>query len=307
MPSSADKGLVFNIQRFAIHDGPGIRTTVFLKGCPLHCLWCSNPESIRPAPEIITRDAKCIGCGECAWACPNQAIRISENKRIILREECDSCLQCAKTCPARSIEGIGEYKTVKEVMDVLLKDTSYYQRSGGGVTLSGGEPLVQHQFSASLLAAAKEAGLHTALDTTGCSDWMALAELLRFTDLVLYDIKHLDDRKHREGTGVSNERILANLHKTMAESQAAVWIRIPVIPGFNDSEEAIAKILEFAASLPRMPDKISLLPFHKFGGNKYLALGKTWPCNDAPLITAQQISLFKSLIESHGLSAEIAS
>ncbi len=303
--AAGDKGLIFNLQRFSIQDGPGIRTTVFFKGCPLRCPWCSNPESIRPHPEILSRDIKCIRCGKCVEVCDQKAANISAQPRIILRDKCDSCMACAEACPAHAIERTGEYKTVDEIIKVVLKDLSLYQRTGGGLTLSGGEPLMQAQFAASLLRPAKHANMHTALDTTGFAEWPALAEVLRHTDLVLYDLKQIDDLKHLQATGISNQLILKNLRRIMAETRVAVWIRIPVIPGFNDTEGDIRSICEFVQQLPRQPEKISLLPFHKFGAAKYIALGKIYPWNDAVLIPDQQMESFKRMVESCGFSADI--
>jgi pyruvate formate lyase activating enzyme len=302
---SDEKGLVFNIQRFAIHDGPGIRTTVFLKGCPLRCSWCSNPESIKPEPEILVRDQKCIGCGKCAEVCVPRAIKMADKKRIIQRELCDSCLKCAEVCPSKSIERSGELKSPDQVMEVVLKDFSLCQRTGGGLTLSGGEPLLQARFCASVLKAAKQAGLHTALDTSGHADLPALSILLPHTDLLLYDLKHLDEQKHKQGTGGSNNRILENLRRVMAETQTTVWVRVPVIPGFNDSEKEIQSIAAFVKNLPRVPEKICLLPFHKFAGGKYQALGKKYAFDQSQLIPDRQMSALKKQIEVCGIIAEL--
>jgi pyruvate formate lyase activating enzyme len=298
-------GVVFNIQRFSIHDGPGIRTTVFLKGCPLRCRWCCNPESLRPFPEILTRDVKCIRCGKCVEACSQQAIAVVENTRIIQWEKCDYCMRCAEECPSGAIAAAGRHMTVTEVLDKVERDAGFYRRTGGGMTLSGGEPLVQWQFALTLLQEAKRAGLHTALDTTGYGDWEVLDEMLNFTDLVLYDVKHPNSAKHRKGTGVSNERILENLHKTVARVRPKVWVRHPVIPRFNDSEEDLEELCKLVLTLKPSVEKLSLLPYHRFGELKYAAMGREYPWKDIPTIADVKIEKFKELVESRGIEAEV--
>ena len=299
------RGVVFNIQRFSIHDGPGIRTTVFLKGCSLRCGWCSNPESVRLSPEIITRDIKCIRCGKCVEACSQQAITVVENTRIIQWEKCNYCMKCAEVCPSGAIERAGEYMTVAEVIDTVGRDVSYYRRTNGGMTLSGGEPLVQWQFALKLLQEAKRRGLHTALDTTGYTDWEILDELLNFTDLVLYDVKHPNSARHQEATGVPNERILDNLRKTVAKPGLKVWVRHAVIPQFSDSEKDLEELCKLILTLKPSVEKISLLPYHKFGESKYAAMGKVYPWKGIPTISDEQIGELKKLVESHGIKVDV--
>lgn len=303
--SAEDRGVVFNIQRFSIHDGPGIRTTVFLKGCSLRCGWCSNPESIRLSPEIITRDIKCIRCGKCVEACSQQAITVVENTRIIQWEKCNYCMKCAEVCPSGAIEAVGRYMTVAEVIDTVGRDASYYRRTNGGMTLSGGEPLVQWQFALKLLQEAKKRGFHTTLDTSGYADWEVLDEVLNYTDLVLYDVKHLDSAIHQEATGVPNERILDNLRKTVSKPKTKIWVRHPVIPQFSDSEEELEELCKFILTLEPSVEKISLLPYHKFGELKYAATGKVYPWKEIPTISDEQIEEFKKLVESHGLKVDV--
>jgi pyruvate formate lyase activating enzyme len=299
------RGVVFNIQRFSIHDGPGIRTTVFLKGCSLRCGWCSNPESLRRHPEIITRDIKCIRCGKCVEVCPQQAIAVVEDTRIIQWETCDDCMKCAEVCPSGAIEAAGKTMTVAEVLETVGRDASYYRRTGGGMTVSGGEPLVQWQFALRLLEGAKSRGLHTALDTTGDADWEILNELLNVTDLVLYDVKHPVSARHQEGTGVPNERILDNLRKTVAKPGTTVWVRHPVIPRFNDSEEELKELCSFLLTLKPPVEKVSLLPYHRFGELKYAAMGKTYSWEETPTISDEQMAAFKELVESHGIEVDV--
>ena len=298
-------GVVFNIQRFSIHDGPGIRTTVFLKGCPLRCGWCSNPESMSPYPEIISRDIKCIRCGKCVEACSQQAITVVENTRIIQWEKCDYCMKCVEVCPSGAIEAAGRTMTVAEVMDTVWRDASFYRRTGGGMTLSGGEPLLQWQFALKLLQEAKRSGLHTALDTTGYTDWEILDEILSFTDLVLYDVKHPNSARHQEVTGVPNERILDNLRKTVAKAGPKVWVRHPVIPRFSDSEEELEELCKLILTLKPAVEKISLLPYHKFGELKYAAVGRVYPWKEIPTISDEQMEEFKKLVESHGIEVDV--
>ena len=299
------RGVVFNIQRFSLHDGPGIRTTVFLKGCPLRCAWCSNPESLRQHPEIITRDIKCIRCGKCVEACPEQAIAVVEDSRIIQWEKCNHLLKCAEVCPSGAIEAAGRYMAVAEVMDPVGRDADYYRRTGGGMTLSGGEPLVQWQFALKLLQEAKRSGLHAALDTTGYTGWEVLDEILNFTDLVLYDVKHPDSARHQDGTGVPNDRIVDNLRRTAAKPGLKVWVRYPVIPQFNDSEEAVEQLCELVLSLKPAVEKISLLPYHRFGESKYAALGKAYLWKETPTISEERIEQLKTLVASHGIEVDV--
>jgi pyruvate formate lyase activating enzyme len=299
------KGLVFNIQRFSIHDGPGIRTTVFLKGCPLRCPWCSNPESHACSPELLLREVKCIQCGKCQDICPEQAITVTQSGIKVNREKCSNCLKCVQACTPRALEAIGQWLTSDEVMDTVLKDASYYKRTDGGMTLSGGEPLVQWQFALSILKKAKENGLNTTLDTTGYSKWHPFEKVLQNTDLVLYDLKQLDPAKHQAVTGIPNELILENLKKTLTETSVNVWLRIPVIPQFNNSLENMSRVTSFIENLPRMPEKVSLLPFHKFAAGKYHSLGKNYEFADVPLLEDQEIEEYKAFIASQGINVDI--
>jgi pyruvate formate lyase activating enzyme len=303
--SAEASGVVFNIQRFSIQDGPGIRTTVFLKGCSFRCGWCSNPESLRPYPEILTRDIKCIRCFKCVEACPRQAIAVIENTRMIQWEQCDYCMKCAEVCPSGAIEAVGRHMTVAEVLDIVGRDASYYRHTNGGMTVSGGEPLVQWQFALKLLQAAKRRGFHTALDTTGDIDWEILFEILNFTNLVLYDVKHPHSARHQEGTGGPNERILENLRKTVTKPGLKVWVRHPLIPRFNDSEEALEELCKLILTLKPPVEKVSLLPYHGFGESKYAATGKTYPWKEIPTISDEQIAEFKKLVESHGIEVDV--
>lgn len=268
------KGLVFDIQRYSIHDGPGIRTVVFLKGCPLGCLWCSNPESQKGTIELEFRSRLCEQCGLCIPACPKNAIHpdpfIAPDKKIDLLR-CDLCGECVRACPTGALHLIGHEYTAAEILQQVLKDDVFYRRSGGGLTLSGGEPFYQSDFSLELLRLCYEAGVHTAVETTGHVNWSVLAQSLPITDLFLFDIKHLDAQLHTQSTGVSNTVILANLSK-LVESGANIILRIPLIPGFNLDEEHLQAVGELASRLDIK--EIHLMPFHQFGRDKYPRLGR---------------------------------
>ncbi len=252
-------GRIFDIQRFSVHDGPGIRTIVFLKGCVLRCRWCCNPESQSPEIQTMTIGGK------------------------------------TKT--------VGRDITVAEVLEQVKKDRPYYARSGGGMTLSGGESLMQYRFAADLLRGAKEAGINTALESTACADYEKIRALLENLDTYLLDIKHIDSRKHKEFTGVGNELILANALK-LSEDAKKLVIRVPVIPGFNNTEAEILEIAKFAADLKNVTH-IHLLPYHRLGYDKYIGLGREYTMGDAPLNTAEHIARLKRVAESTGLICEI--
>lgn len=259
------KGLVFNIQRFSFHDGPGIRTTVFLKGCPLRCLWCSNPESQRADREIIIQQRKCIRCGKCQNICPQGAVVSSETGPIIDGRKCDLCLLCAQNCPSGALEIVGNVMDVDQVTSEVNKDQVFYNNSGGGVTISGGEPLLQWKFARELLKECKNGGLYTAMDTSGYAPWRVIEAVLPWVDLWLYDVKVLDDQRHKQFVGESNKLILENLNKLC--SRARVWLRYPIISGFNNSDSDIERLGQLASSIPI--EKISLLPYHQMGKQKY--------------------------------------
>ncbi len=303
---TVDSGIIFNIQRLSIHDGPGIRTTIFLKGCPMHCPWCSNPESQSPAPELFLRIAKCTKSGKCQQVCPEHAITSTKNGPLIDREKCSGCMNCTTTCSSKALEPAGKHMTVAELMGTILKDRSYFKQSKGGITLSGGEPLSQSQFAAGILKQAKSNGIHTALDTAGCVEWDAFAQVLPFTDLLLYDLKHVDFHKHQVATGIPFGPILANLRKVLSETKIPVWIRIPLIPKFNASTEVVELMGEVIRGLPRLPEKVVLLPFNKSSAGKYQALGKTYAYADVPLTSEPEIQMHKKTLQSKGLKVEIS-
>jgi pyruvate formate lyase activating enzyme len=264
-------GLVFNLQRYSIHDGPGIRTTVFLKGCPLGCAWCHNPEGMSPRPEIVGVESRCAGCGECRRACPFGVSLSGEGALPARHEQCQLCGACVEACPTGARQMIGRTMTVPEVLQEILRDRIFYESSGGGVTFSGGEPLLQPHFLCALLEACRAHGLHTVLDTTGfgCTEHLLAAAAL--SDLVLYDLKAFDETQHRALTGVSNRGIRENL-QALDRAHRNVWIRLPVVPGFNDDLAELKRIADFVAGL-RSVTLVNLLPFHRTALHKWKRLG----------------------------------
>jgi pyruvate formate lyase activating enzyme len=294
-------GLVFNIQRFSLHDGPGIRTTVFFKGCPLRCRWCSNPESWNVFPEIMTFDFKCIRCGKCENACPSEAISVSKEGRKLDRRKCDLCLKCAEVCPTGGIRITGEYVGVDEVLKEVERDRLFYLNSGGGVTISGGEPLLQGEFILELLRALKGIDLHTALDTCGYCAKDVIEKALDHVDLMIFDLKHMNSESHKWGTGKSNSLILENARR--AAARVSIWLRFPFIPGFNDSTRNLKETAEFAARIEAK--KVSILPYHAWGKSKYGKLGRRYRFGQAEQPSEEQCEETASVFESFGLDVKI--
>jgi len=272
------RGTIFDIERFAVHDGPGIRTTVFFKGCPLRCLWCHNPESIKIERQIVFFQNKCIGCGECFKRCPNGAVEATSQGRKYHRDRCTLCGTCVEYCYAEATVMQGKVVSVQEVIEEVKKDMPFYENSGGGVTLSGGEPTMQPEFCIAVLRESKEAGMHTALDTSGYAKWDTLRRILEYVDLVLYDVKHMDPLKHKEYTGLSNRLILSNLRK-LDELNISIEIRMPIIPGLNDFEGNLSAVSQFLSEM-RNIKRIRLLPYHRLGEGKYERLDMEYKLKD---------------------------
>lgn len=292
------KGLVYNIQRYSVHDGPGIRTIVFLKGCPLRCQWCANPEAQDPKRQIGYNSSKCIGfeCLLCQRVCQNKAVFYPGSGAVELQfDRCIQCLKCSNVCPAKAITTYGEYRSVEDVIDDVEKDMPFYQNSNGGLTISGGEPLLQPDFTRELLIEAHKRGINTAIETCGYfSEWNMVSNVFEHVDYMLYDIKSLNGIKHKKYTGVSNELIIGNLKKIRKEfPDIKIKVRTPVIPGFNDSENDINAIAEFVSSLPQC--EYELLKYHRFGIHKYMYIGKEYLMNDAIEISEDHFNHLKNV------------
>jgi len=269
------RGLITNVQRFSIHDGPGIRTTVFFKGCPLRCFWCHNPETWRKRPEVQVFLERCIGCGECFQRCPQGAhVMVKGNghepRRVFRREVCQGCGLCVDTCYAEALVMAGKWWTPEELLEELLRDKPFYDQSNGGITLSGGEPLMQQAFSLRVLQLCREAGLHTAIETAAYCRWEELKELLPWLDLVMMDIKLIDEGRHRAVTGVSNQCILENARR-LAATGVPIIVRTPVVPTVNDDEASICAVARFVQELDHVR-YYELMPFHRLAEGKYRSL-----------------------------------
>ena len=268
---SKKTGTIFNIMRYCIHDGPGIRTTVFFKGCPLQCWWCHNPEGLKSQKEVFYHADKCLQCGDCLEVCPHHAIENRGGLFITVDGECHLTGKCADVCSSEARRIVGRDVTVDEVMKEIEKDVVFYDESSGGVTFSGGEPLMQPSFLEELLKYCKNGGIHTAVDTSGYASPEIFEKICQYTDLFLYDLKTVDDKTHREHTGASNELIMENL-KIITSRQSKVVIRLPVIPGVNDDRKSILDIGQFVSSL-RNIEEIDILPYHETGIEKYKRFG----------------------------------
>jgi pyruvate formate lyase activating enzyme len=296
-------GIIFDIQRFSVHDGPGTRTTVFFKGCSLRCFWCHNPEGLRPQPEIQFEPERCIGCGECVLICPQGAQHLVDGQRIYERDRCEVCGQCVDQCFANGLTLVGRRVTVEDIMAEVLPDRPFYHNSGGGVTLSGGEPVLQTAFVHDLLVRCQAEGLHTALETAGHYPWTRLEHLLPHVDLVMMDLKHMDPDRHRAATGASNAQILANA-RALAASGTPVIFRVPVIPTVNDSPAAIRTIAGFVRELADRrgaPLRLELLPFHRLAENKYTSLGLTYKARALPPAVDNMDEL-RAILQEFGLA-----
>jgi len=287
-------GLISNVQRFSIEDGPGIRTTVFFKGCPLRCVWCHNPEGIFSQPELVWYDVRCIASRDCLGTCPEDALDLVPQGMIIDRQRCTACGDCVSACPSGALEIIGGKWTPEELFAELQKDAVFYETSGGGVTLSGGEPMVQDDFVLAIASLCREGGIHLALDTCGTVTWERYEQVLPLVDLVLYDLKIFDPGRHQDSTGVENDLILENARR-IAAAGIPMWIRTPVIPGYTADRANIAALGDFiAADLPNV-ERWDLLAYTNLGQPKYHRLDRSYVLEGIPLLTRVEMEGFHAI------------
>jgi len=294
------KATVFNIQRFSTEDGPGIRTTVFFKGCPLSCVWCHNPEGISPRPQLFWYANRCIGVRDCLKACPENALDLTPKGMTIDRERCTACGLCEEACPAAALEVIGKPWSVEDLVQEVKKDEPFFRNSGGGITLGGGEPMFQAEFVAAFLRRCREDGLSTAMDTCGLAPWARYEEILPYVDLLLLDLKQMDPETHLKATGVKLEPILETARRLGEISGLTLWIRTPVIPGFTDAEENVRAAARFIAR--HMPNvrRYDLLGFNNLCIGQYDRLGMTFVLRDAQLMRRERMEALKAAAEEAG-------
>jgi pyruvate formate lyase activating enzyme len=294
-------GLVFNIQKYSVHDGPGIRTLVFIKGCSLRCAWCSNPESQMSQRQLAYNSNKCLTvdqCQRCQGICPQDAIAVGDDRKIVVDfEACNDCLDCVEACPSNALNVYGYEVTVEQALSRVEEDEMFYSRSGGGLTLSGGEPLFQPEFAIALLREARRRRIDTCIETCGNVAWPVLEEAAKYLNSIYYDLKSIDEPGHQKGTGSSNKLILANLVKLKETyPDLPVKVRTPLIPGFNDNEQSIAEIVEFIKSMPNT--EYELLGYHRMGSPKYEYLGRDYPLAEAQSLSEQRLEELRSFAAS---------
>jgi pyruvate formate lyase activating enzyme len=297
------RGIIFDIMRFAVNDGPGIRTTVFLKGCLLSCWWCHNPEGLHRGIEMAYRVERCTLCGECIDACPQRALGLEETRVVRDEDQCVVCASCATECYGGAHEQVGREISVEELLAELLKDRVFYDESGGGVTFSGGEPLFQYDFLLAALKACKGAGLHTVLETSGLAATDHLEQVRAYTDLFLYDVKVVDDERHKRLTGVSNHRIMENL-RHLASAGTALTVRVPLIPGVNDDDGNLDGLAALLSELKTVRD-IHLLPYHTGAAAKYRSLGMRSRMPNVHPLPGERVQAIADMLSGRGFTVTI--
>ena len=296
-------GLLYNIQKFAVHDGPGIRTLIYMKGCPLNCTWCSSPQSQKPGKEIIYYEIRCKKCGHCVEKCPVKAMMLTEDGINIDRTRCNNCGECVEICPNGALELVGREVTVSELFMEINKDSGFYRRSGGGVTVGGGEPTMQPEFVAQFLKQCRQNYIHTAIETCGFVRWEHFKEILDYVDLVYMDIKHMNPAVHEQLTSVSNTTILENAMNVATMN--SMIVRIPVVPGCNDSDDNIMDTARFASQLGNKLIRVELLPYHKFGTQTYSRIGRKYELPYVETPDDARMDELKKIIEARGLKVQI--
>lgn len=296
------KATIFNLQKFSIHDGPGIRTVVFFKGCPLHCLWCSNPESQSLDTQIIWHSEKCLHCKLCEKSCPSNCIHFDNTDFQFKHENCTSCMTCVNLCPGKALEYTGKLYTLDQVIKEVMKDFDFYEESGGGVTLSGGEVLAQPEFAETLLYSLQNKGVHTAMETTGYASEEVFRRVASQVNLLLFDMKHYDNEKHIKYTGVSNDLIIQNM-KWSVENDIPIIARIPVIPNINDTLEDADKFCDLLKNIGIK--EVNLLPFHQFGMKKYENLHMEYKLKDTKALHPEDLKDYYDIFKKAGFDIKL--
>lgn len=297
--------IVTNIQKFSVHDGPGIRSVIFLKGCPLRCKWCANPENIRKEPQLLFYRRQCIRCGLCAKRCENGAIAMESGFPDTSRSRCRNCGRCADVCASGARVIKGQRMTAEEICGVVDRDLPFYRNSGGGITFSGGEPLLYPDLVAQVCRTYREKGLNTAVETCGCIPWGQVEQVLPWVDLFLFDLKLVNDEKHRTFCGVGNTQILENLRRLCRSGQTRVIIRMPVIPGINDGQEDLEAAAGFLEGLKGAFESVHCLPYHNYGASKYEAMGMEYELENLQMPEQERMEQLQAMFALRGLTVQI--